>query len=151
MWHGQGIYGMLQLACCGVIMHRSLSGVYVVIAELPESVDIRIGRRRKDRFETGFYGYVGSALNNLKKRIERHKSKEKKMHWHIDYLLSHARVLDIKTIITDKKIECKLAGKVKEISDEGINGFGCSDCNCSSHLLYFEKMPILKNMTLQKI
>ena len=37
--------------------------------------------------------YVGSAKANLAKRIERHKRKRKKMHWHLDYFRGHCEMI----------------------------------------------------------
>ena len=53
---------------------------------------------------------IRSALNNLDKRIQRHKSNQKKMHWHIDYLLKKAKIIDVKTYpeIADFFRRCKM-------------------------------------------
>ena len=37
----------------------------------------------------------------------------------------------------DKKVECELALKLSE-KNEYVQDFGCSDCNCESHLFYFK-------------
>ncbi len=37
-------------------------------------------------FEKGYYVYVGSALGTLSRRVHRHELKNKKLHWHIDYI-----------------------------------------------------------------
>ncbi len=82
---------------------------------------------------------MGSALNSLEARIKRHLSDEKKLHWHIDYLLknSNAEIVDVIFTLTKERLECKVA---QEISEKymGISGFGSSDCQCPSHLFYFE-------------
>ena len=39
-------------------------------------------------FKKGCYGYMGSALNGLEQRVRRHLSTQKKLHWHVDYLLA---------------------------------------------------------------
>ena len=100
---------------------------------------IKIGKLGKINFKKGNYVYVGSAMNSLNARINRHLSEEKKLHWHIDYLLKNqnSEIADIIYNISTKKIECELS---REISSkcEGIAGFGCSDCNCESHLYYFK-------------
>ena len=90
-------------------MHNSVSGIYVVIAELPRAMDIQIGRRRKDHFESGFYAYVGSALNGLERRLSRHLGNRKKLHWHIDYLLNVATVREVVCAQTSQKLECLIA------------------------------------------
>ena len=92
------------------------------------------------KFKKGYYVYIGSAMNSLIPRLSRHLSDEKKMHWHIDYLLKSPNS-DIREILfTDsiKRIECDLANSIAKDGLE-IERFGCSDCNCNSHLIYFER------------
>ena len=92
------------------------------------------------RFKKGYYVYIGSAMNSLVARINRHLSDEKKLHWHIDYLLKNesSEIRDVLFNVSDKKIECDLASAIAE-NGEGVPKFGCSDCNCSSHLIYFKR------------
>lgn len=108
-------------------------GSYFLYIFLSKKKRIRIGKLGILNFKKGNYIYVGSALNNLEKRIARHKRNKKKLHWHIDYLLKHANIKRVKRFYSNKKIECKLARKIKGIP---IKNFGCSDCKCISHLFY---------------
>ena len=89
----------------------------------------------KIQFKKGKYIYVGSAQNNIEKRVARHYSKNKKKHWHIDYLLADPNVEIEKAICKEagKEDECKTASLLLK-SEKPINRFGCSDCNCNSHL-----------------
>jgi len=82
-------------------------------------------------------------LKNLKARIERHLKREKKLKWHIDYFLTKARVIDVITFCTNKKIECKLAKYVQNLpgAEIVVKGFGSSDCKCITHLFHFNKNP----------
>ena len=79
-------------------------------------------------------------MNSIVARINRHLSDEKKLHWHIDYLLKNesSEIRDVLYNISDKKIECDLAAIIAE-NGEGVPKFGCSDCNCNSHLIYFKR------------
>ena len=117
-------------------------GVYCLILKLDQDKIIKIGKLGIINFKKGYYCYVGSALNNLEKRIERHKSKNKKIHWHIDYLSRFGKITNIVTIKTEKKLECSLSRRISKIALSHIKKFGCSDCNCHSHLYYFKKNPI---------
>ena len=45
--------------------------------ELLKEGKIRIGSLGKITFKKGFYAYVGSAMNNLEKRVQRHLRKKK--------------------------------------------------------------------------
>jgi Uri superfamily endonuclease len=112
-----------------------MKGVYCLLISVPEDSIVSVGSLGKVSFHKGFYVYVGSAQNNMEKRIERHLNSEKIKKWHIDYLLSIPGV-DVKKVIckeVGKSKECKIA-KAFELNRELVEGFGCSDCKCSSHL-----------------
>lgn len=116
-----------------------LTGVYCLIINLREKSSIQIGKKGKIIFQEGCYVYVGSALNSLAARIKRHLNEEKKLHWHIDYLLknSDSEIVDVIFTLTEKRLECKVAQKISE-KGRGISGFGSSDCQCPAHLFYFK-------------
>ena len=119
-----------------------MKGTYALVIHLPESRRIRIGNREND-FQKGYYVYVGSALNNLEKRIGRHMSADKKEHWHIDYFLKHAKILDVRTIQSEHRFECLVSRTVRQLADsEPMDGFGSSDCRCNTHLYYFSENPL---------
>jgi Uri superfamily endonuclease len=125
-----------------------LKGTYVLLIELTQPADIVIGRKGRINFKAGYYAYVGSALNSLEKRVERHLCKEKKIHWHVDYLLEKAEVRHVIYAETDKKVECKIAGKLAT-TFEGIKDFGCSDCKCRSHLFYGKDLGVMRSTVIK--
>jgi Uri superfamily endonuclease len=114
-------------------------GTYCLIVHLNKNSNIEVGKLGLITFKQGYYVYVGSALNSLESRLKRHLSSNKKIFWHVDYLLDNINtgIDEIIYAVDDGKWECDLAS---EISIEGIEmkGFGCSDCKCNSHLFYFE-------------
>ena len=115
-----------------------MKGTYCLFIHLQKDIHITVGRLGCLFFPQGVYIYVGSALNNLEKRIQRHRKKDKKMHWHIDYFLQHATITNILTIETGDKLECSIAHLLSLIpSVQEIPNFGSSDCQCTSHLFYF--------------
>lgn len=117
-------------------------GAYCLLMKLDVDSDIAIGRRPPARFLSGFYCYVGSAMNNLEKRIQRHMSQDKALHWHIDWFLEHARIVDVKSIESDKRLECGLSQDIARLSGRVLmRKFGSSDCSCESHLHYFRRDP----------
>jgi Uri superfamily endonuclease len=116
-------------------------GAYCLIVKLAKDSEIKVGKLGTYFFEKGHYVYVGSAMNGLNQRIERHLKEKKKMHWHIDYLLKYAKIIDVLEIKNNKKLECFIASKVEQLSEGLVVGFGCSDCKCESHLFYFKKKP----------
>lgn len=117
----------------------TLKGSYLLILHLQSAKEIRIGKLGAINFEPGYYIYAGSAMNSLEKRIKRHFSDDKKLWWHIDYLTVNAEPL-YTLAIPDKKVECFLATKISARFAQ-IKGFGCSDCDCSSHLFYSPQDP----------
>lgn len=127
------------------------SGIYVLFFTMKNTVRITIGRLGTLDFPAGTYCYVGSALNGIEARLARHFRQEKKLHWHIDYLLQHALIsgaacaeVPLKNLSKRSSSEECLIAKHLAKSLAGIKGFGCSDCRCPSHLFYAEKAGILE-------
>ena len=126
-------------------------GVYNLIIKLSKSKEINIGRLGTFAFPKGFYVYTGSAQNGLEKRINRHLSSSKKFHWHIDYLLSYAKIVKVFRYIGDRNAECKLSRMIGGYDGASViaNKFGSSDCDCVTHLYYFKSMPCIKNLNFR--
>lgn len=114
-----------------------MKGCYILLMELPEDETLKIGKLGRIKFKKGFYAYVGSGMNNLEKRVERHLQKRKKLHWHIDYFLKRAVIKEVFYAESNKREECKIARKFAKTYTRGIKNFGCSDCKCPSHLFFF--------------
>ena len=110
---------------------------YQLHIHLNENIEIEIGKLGKFTFPMGNYIYTGSAKKNIDERIKRHQSSssDKKLHWHIDYLLNdkNAKITEVQKF--DKE-ECAL--NQKTCGEIIIAGFGSSDCKnkCKSHLKY---------------
>lgn len=122
------------MPCCLV------RGTYCLMIELLDKSRIRVGRLGTFDFPAGVYVYVGSALGGIPQRVGRHKSAEKKMRWHIDYLLARARIVSTVSIpCGSKDYECAVAQTLmrEESAEVVVKGFGASDCGCDAHLLYF--------------
>lgn len=121
-------------------------GIYHLLIHLPQDTKISVGKLGSFDFPAGYYVYTGSALGGLESRISRHRRREKRLHWHIDYLLQHGSILDVITHETKKRLECRFNRNILSLSDSKIlvKGFGSSDCKCKSHLVYFEEKPAIK-------
>ena len=117
-----------------------MKGTYCLIIEVGKDSTISVGRLGQLPFKKGFYIYVGSALNSLESRVKRHLSSDKKLHWHVDYLLlnSSSKIKEVIYSIGEEKIECSLAAFISDKSSP-VARFGCSDCKCGSHLFYFKE------------
>ena len=122
-----------------------MKGVYLLVINLKKNSRIKVGRLGRITFPKGFYVYVGSALNSLQARIARHLSSEKKLRWHIDYLLAspNAEVEMVITRQTEKRIECKVNEIIQKFG-KPVEKFGSSDCKCKSHLTYFKNLDDVK-------
>lgn len=107
----------------------------MLVILIEESRIMGVGSLGDLKFESGLYAYVGSAQNNLEKRVARHFRRNKRIFWHIDYLLNdgHAKILEVFFKVAAKIEECKVAEAIGEVN-EPIFGFGSSDCRCASHL-----------------
>ena len=82
-----------------------------MIIHVKRKSKIRVGEKLGDvEFKKGIYVYVGSAMNSLESRLNRHLSDSKKLHWHLDYLLKddNSKIIDIIYNI-DKKVECDIS------------------------------------------
>ena len=126
-----------------------MKGSYCLIINVEKDTKIKIGKN------IGLNNlpscYVGSAMNSLESRVKRHLSDNKKKHWHIDYLLlnKNSKIEKIYTKESAEKLECEIAKKIIE-NEESIADFGCSDCKCHSHLIYFKNSK-LANLKVSSI
>jgi Uri superfamily endonuclease len=116
-----------------------VKGVYVLVIQVEDEAVLSVGALGTLPFKPGLYAYVGSAQTNLEQRVRRHLRKEKRLFWHIDYLLDSdaAKVVKVLYKDADKAGECAVA---RELSEKGepVIDFGCSDCSCRSHLFRIE-------------
>ena len=116
-----------------------MNGTYTLIMELRPGRKIAVGKLGTFAFNEGFYVYVGSAMNGVERRVSRHISKKKKFHWHIDYLLEHAKIL--RALAVSGRHESELAKGMLKRGNVVVVGFGSSDTNVRSHLTFFDEYP----------
>lgn len=130
-------------------------GTYCLCIKIKEEKIIRIGALGEIEFPRGKYIYVGSALNSLYPRLERHlkqsRGEHDVTHWHIDYLLKEPETTIEHIFLYDngEKQECNIASKVAE-HGEPIRRFGCSDCKCISHLYKVHSFDFVEKMGMRK-
>ena len=117
-------------------------GSYLLILNLKKNQHISVGKLGKISFKKGFYIYVGSAMANLSKRMERHRRIRKRHHWHIDELRAVAEFHSLLAIRSSTRLECRIAEAFSGISEWTIPGFGSSDCSCKTHLFGMESDPL---------
>ncbi len=121
-------------------------GAYQLLVELRKDQIIAVGRLGTFLFPAGYYVYTGSALSGIENRVGRHLRRRKRAHWHIDYLLERACIIGYAIKESLVREECELNRQTLAIPGAEVPavGFGCSDCGCKSHLVYFAIRPSLQ-------
>ncbi|MEM2099425.1 MAG: GIY-YIG nuclease family protein [Candidatus Bathyarchaeia archaeon] len=121
-----------------------MKGIYVLLLQVTSDIIVRVGAIGEIPFKKGLYVYVGSAQNNLEKRVQRHLKKEKHKFWHIDYLLDNSNVKVAAVFYKNacQTEECSIARVIGE-KGRAVNSFGSSDCQCESHLFQINNVEFL--------
>jgi Uri superfamily endonuclease len=125
-------------------------GIYCLVFQT-SGCTIPIGALSPRTFRAGWYIYVGSALGSgglqrLNRHISLARLRDKKPKWHVDYLLTSPcfSLMYAVSAATADRMECQLA---RELNKDEIPKFGCSDCSCTSHLLYRKDDPMQDLLT----
>jgi len=119
-----------------------VKGSYTLLIRIPRNLEIEVGSLGFLTLKKGYYAYNGSAFGpGGLKRVERHQGKSEEggnCHWHVDYLLTLecSEVVDVFRK-KDSDHECSLSRNMQN-NFEAIDSFGCSDCDCKSHLYFSE-------------
>jgi Uri superfamily endonuclease len=117
-------------------------GAYVLHLDVKGTVTLRAGAIGTITLTPGRYVYVGSARKSIESRVARHqrlaKAKAGKLHWHIDYLLTHPGIELIGRDSYAGYGECDIAQRIASLqgSSVPVPHFGASDCRsgCRAHL-----------------
>lgn len=128
-----------------------MKGVYVLAISVSKNINVKVCSRKNFFLEKGFYAYAGSAQKGLEKRLIRHFSRAgKKRFWHIDHLLAIDGVSVVRAFYkgATKQGECRTAQSLSGVAFP-VDGFGCSDCKCKSHLFRFKSLSLLENQCLK--
>ena len=111
---------------------------------LKGDLTVKVRSGKVFELKKGIYCYCGSAMGSLEKRVLRHLKREKKPHWHIDFITT-AKVFESVEIwiFKEKWFECELAESLK--GNEPVIGFGATDCSCESHLFRLKNLESERN------
>lgn len=123
-----------------------IKGTYVLVLKIESDAIVKT-KGRSFSVEKGYYAYVGSAMNGLFQRIQRHLKREKRKHWHIDFLLDTAKVIAVTILPSEHPLEKRIA-RVLATTFFSVKGFGASDSKSSSHLFRIAKEDLGKLMEL---
>ncbi len=122
-------------------------GTYVLFINLPEGFAADVGSLGPVRLPPGHYCYVGSAMGGLDQRVGRHLSHKKTIRWHIDNLTTIAVDMWAMEYEGTDVSECELGRILESVGAlPMVDGFGCSDCHCHTHLYSVEPDIAMKEL-----
>lgn len=122
-------------------------GIYILFLCFHTDIKTKVGSLGPVKLLAGDYCYIGSAKCGLDQRLSRHFSREKTIHWHIDYLTILCKDMLAYETENPKITECDLAKFViKKGGMPAVIGFGCSDCNCQTHLFSVNRKVLESNL-----
>lgn len=114
-------------------------GSYTLVVALASDTTLTAGALGEFDLPAGAYAYTGSALGSGGfSRVDRHRrtarGEHDVRHWHVDYLLGvDGAAVETAVRSPGADIECAVA---RSIEGMPVPAFGCSDCDCDSHLRY---------------
>ena len=123
-------------------------GIYTLILYLEKAREINVGSLGSVGFSAGYYSYTGSARGSGGlKRVDRHlqvlHGEKKTRRWHIDYLLPNTFFQELFITKTMRDVECQIARSIAR-KLLPVKGFGCTDCDCTSHLHYSKDLQKMR-------
>lgn len=123
---------------------KSEKGTYAVIFQCLYRGSQRVGQWGWISLRKGYYVYIGSAFGpgGVKARVSRHYRTPIRPHWHIDYLRRFMHPVAVWYTYDPRRLEhqwAKVFLKMDYMSS--FRGFGCSDCDCYSHLFFTLEKP----------
>ncbi|MCF6281723.1 MAG: GIY-YIG nuclease family protein [Candidatus Polarisedimenticolaceae bacterium] len=120
-------------------------GTYLLLLQLPEAQQVEVGSLGLLSLKAGWYLYSGSAFGpgGIKARCAHHRKISPRPRWHIDYLRLVAPLREIWFSHDPERREHQWAELVRERRGSQVPqpGFGSSDCDCETHLLYTKQRP----------
>ena len=117
-------------------------GSYLLVLKWKKEKSLQVGHLKRARFSKGYYVYVGSAMKHLSARLARHKRRQRRLHWHIDYLTQEAESVVLLPVRSSQRLECDIAQDLSTVMEQGPPGFGSSDCKCPTHLFWSQENPL---------
>lgn len=122
--------------------------LYLILFRADREVITNVGSLGNVVLTPGYYVYAGSAKKNMTARLKRHRKREKRSRWHIDYLRPHL-TWQGSFRLYDQEGECALVKALCSFTGAAAvhNRLGSSDCRCKAHFLKLpEKKPAHWNL-----
>ncbi len=127
------------------------SGSYALLLHSAKPFEIVIGKLGKIHGKPGYYIYCGSAFGpgGIAARVKHHRRIAEKPHWHIDYLRKNLAIQEVWYCYDPAKREHGWSQILANYSNSYLpmRGFGSSDCQCDSHLIYCAEKPSLRRFS----
>jgi len=128
------------------------TGAYILILSLAEDTRLNLGSSGEFDLPAGFYAYVGSAseAEGLAARIKRHLNPIDAPQSDLDYLQQVASVEEIWLSASPLPRKHAWADLLVDIpgSLTIIEDFEADDCECDTHLFYFDVRPTLEDFVV---
>ncbi len=109
---------------------------YILNITVNKNLGLYVGKLGNIEFKKGHYFYIGQAKRGFRARLKRHLSRDKKIFWHIDYLLSANNVQIDEIWSSADREECQTARSFYCHGYDFMPKFGSSDCRCFRHLFF---------------
>jgi len=128
-------------------------GSYALVFKCTVPFQVVTGKLGPIFISGGYWIYVGSAFGQggLRARLTHHLKPSHRPHWHIDYIKSAMRLVEIWTTTDTAKREHDWAMVFSTLNGASrpIPGFGATDCMCRSHLIHLPRRPGFSNFKKQ--
>lgn len=125
-------------------MLKDTPGTYALVSFCQRKKPVKVGHWGELEARRGYYVYIGSAFGpgGVRARVSRHCREDKPKRWHIDYLRAATQAMTAWYTHDVERLEHRWAQAMLKRGDcVPIDGFGCSDCRCRSHLFFFPRKP----------
>lgn len=126
-------------------MISALHGTYALMFRCSAPFQAVVGKLGPVLLSNGYWIYVGSAFGNggLRSRLSHHLKPSPCPRWHLDYIKSAMRPIEIWTTTDPCRREHAWAAIFSALNKASrpIAGFGATDCTCRSHLIHLPRRP----------
>ncbi len=120
---------------------RTDAGQYLYLLKNETAQDIAISDGSLVHLPQGFLLYVGKADSELSKQLTRHSRTRKGAVTDFDYIRNVTSVAGSWPVRSAVGSHCVISQEIKSFADSIVNGVAIDNCQCESHLFYFEKNP----------
>ena len=129
---------------------QNAPGTYALLLRADTDRTIEVGALGDMPVVPGTYVYIGSAFGpgGLQARVRRHVRGDGSLHWHVDYLRAVTTLSAVWYTHSQDRWECTWASALRRHPESTLplEGFGASDCDCSTHLVAFDALPSLADV-----